>query len=350
MSVVGMIDWLSLRMDASLLPESVRDMFLSMTGRILKLDSDGEIEWETCSRENIRSDSHQIICKFGSFLEISGSPARVFHKNNVWGILDIEECASAMITFVASHYGVIITRDLKYWDCTRIDITRNYDMGSLEQCKAAIDSLKHVKVGRQTPRSDDNGCGWGYGSSLHMGKAYCKGPHSRKVARQSKSSFSDTELEKADRLLRLEYSVRRHLLKRIKENSGLRWTQFTPEFLIDLHDKYFTQFISEIEVVDMEDILQRLLDGVGPLPGQIPTEGQARSSYDCYVRIRMMGGSVARSTFTKTTWHRHIKNLSSIGIGQSDLQHINVVPLKRRQIVLDQPVSCWDDIKLVQGM
>ena len=348
--VAGMIDWLSLRLDASRLSEEVREMFKHMTGRLIKINSDGEMEWECSARDNIRSDSHQINCRFGSWLEISGSPARVSDSNNVFGSLDITECALAMITFICKHYGVFITRDLSMWQCTRIDVTRNYDLGSLEQCLQAVEALKPIKVGRQKSTSHDTTCGWGYGSSLHSGKAYCKGPHLRKLVKQGRAYCSQHQLKKADRLLRLEYSIRRHLIRRIKKESHLRWNDFAPDFLIDLHDQYFSKFVTDIEVVDMENILNLLLAQVADRDGCIPTEGQARSAYDCYTRIKTVGPVIAKSTYTKPTWHRHIKNLSSIGLGYADLQQLNVVPLKRRQIVLDQPVSSWDDIKLAEGI
>ena len=343
MQLPGMIDWLTLRLDGSHLNVDDREKVKSMSSVIMKINSSGEKEWESISRESIRSDSHQVTVKFGSFLEIHGSPARVLSGNNVFGCLDIRKCFFDMVTFVATYYGIFIPRNYRLWSCSKIDITRNYDMGSLDQVMQAIDCLRHVKVGRQKLRSDDNGCGWGYGSSLHMGKAYAKGPHSRKLSAQKKAFFTDIELNKADRLLRLEYGLRRHMIARIKKDTGLEWFDFSQEFLIDLHDKYFSQFISGIEVADMDTILDKLLASVGD---SIPTEGQARSSYDCYTRIRMMGFKIARGTFTKTTWYRHLENLRAIGLTDVDLQPINVVPLRRRQIVLDQPVSSWDDIKI----
>jgi hypothetical protein len=66
----------------------------------------------------------------------------------------------------------------------------------------------------------------------------------------------------------------------------------------------------------------------------------------CYNSIRANGLKRAREDFTTPSWYRHLKNLRSIGIVAADLQPMNVVPLKRRPILLDQPVSCWDDIKL----
>lgn len=338
----GMIDWLTLRIDASLLGENVRQLLLINTGKVLKIDREGQLEWESSCRENIRSDSHQITVRFGSFLEITGSPARVVNSNNVFGSLDIKKCAFNMIDFVARHYSVFLPRNLRDWSCTRIDVTTNYDLGSLEQCKLAVDLLKTVKVGRQSKVTYDTSVSWGGGSQLHSGKVYCKGPQLRKQCKGGSSSCTDEQLDKADRLVRLEYSFKRKLISRIKENSGLIWSEFNPQFLLAYHCDYFSKFISKIEVTNMETILSDLLSKV---PSEIPTESQARAAFNCYCKIKTVGPESTKKQET-SSWYRHLKNLRTIGLSDADFQHINVVPLRTRRIVLETPVSGWDQIKL----
>ena len=348
MSLVGMIDWLTLMIDASLLAEDSRNKCLQNVDRVQRINpATGEVRWETVCRESIRSDSHHVTVQFGSTLTIQGSPARIHSSNNVFGSLDIQECALDMIHFVAVHFQIFIPKNLNLWRCSKIDVTQNFDLGSLEQVKQAIDGYKLVKVGRQRVSTEDTTAMWGKGSSLHMGKIYAKGVHARKMASQNSAHYSDIELKKADKLLRMEYSIRRLMIRRIRETTGLEWYQFTPEFLLELHRDYFSKFISDVEVVDMDNVLNLLLENVGKGEGMIPTEGQARAAYDCFIRCRMNGIKVAKETYTKRSWHRHIHNLRTVGLGEADMQPINVVPLRRRQIVLDKPVSCWDDIQLV---
>lgn len=346
-SPVGMIDWLTIAIDASIFDRQVMAEILKNRDRVLRIDGvTGETKWETVAREEVRSDDHHVNVSFGSRLTISGSPARVSHLHNVFGSLDIKQCALDMINFVSVHHKMIIPRNLKLWSCSRIDVTTNYDMGSLAIAQQAIDFLKPLKCGQQKTATFDTSCCWGYGSCLHSGKAYLKGPHIRKLISRKTAFLSDSELQKADRLLRLEYSIRRLLIRRIRESSALNWYDFTPEFLLEMHQQYFSKFISTVEVTDMCDIKEKLLKNVGPECGQIPTQGQALSAYACYNAIRLHGMARAKEDFTKRSWHRHIKNLKSIGIVAADLQPMNVVPLKRRPIYLDQPVSSWDDIKL----
>lgn len=347
MSQVGMIDWLTLWLDASLLDRDSMRRVLQNADRVQRINGlTGEVRWETSVRENIRSDDHNVTVNFGSRLQIQGSPARIASSHNVFGSLDIQECAKSMIDFVAKHHSIFIPKNLPMWSCSRIDINQNFDMGSLAQAQQAIDYLKPLKCGRQKTSTYDTSVIWGKGSSLHKGKAYLKGPQLRELVSKNNARVSDEELAKADRLLRLEYSMCRGLIHRIRESTGKNWYDFTPEFLLAHHADYFSKFISTVEVVDMCNVLDMLLDNVGKGENQILTEGQARAAYSCYTQIRMNGYHVAKEAFTKTSWHRHVQNLRTVGLVAADLQPINVVPLRRRQIVLDQPISSWDQINL----
>jgi hypothetical protein len=113
-----------------------------------------------------------------------------------------------------------------------------------------------------------------------------------------------------------------------------------------MHTHAFSKLISDIEVTDMDNILDKLLFNVGKEESQIPTIGQAQAAYDCYVRCRTIGFTQAKESFNTHTFNRHLRNLGTIGIKAPDMQPSNVVPFRRRAIVLDQPVSSWADIKL----
>lgn len=349
MQQAGMIDWLTLWLDASLLDRDSMRRVMQNADKVQRINGmTGEVLWESAVRESIRSDDHNVTVNFGSRLQIQGSPARVVSRHNVFGSLDIQECAKDMIDFVAKYHSIFIPKNLAMWSCSRIDVNQNFDMGSLVQAQQAIDYLKPLKCGRQKTSTYDTAVIWGKGSSLHSGKAYLKGPQLRELVQKNNAKVTDIELQKADRLLRLEYSIRRGLIRRIRESSGLNWFDYTPEFLLALHSDYFSKFISTVEVVDMCNVLDLLLANVGKEEGQIPTEGRARAAYDCYTRIRMTGYHVAKETYGRSAWFTHIKNLRTIGLVAADLQPVNVVPLRRRQIVLDQPISSWDQINLAQ--
>lgn len=346
---VGMIDWLTLKLDGFFLDRETHNQCLKLFDRIIKMSSlTGDVIWESIARESIRSDSHTITVSFGSSITIQGSPARVVSRNNVFGSLDIQKCALEMIQFVCEHYQIILPRDLKKWSCSKIDVTQNFDLGSLAQVKEGVDYFKPLKIGNQKTSTEETTVMWGKGSALHMGKIYAKGPHARKMVAGKSAFYTEIELQKADRLIRVEYSIRRLMIRRLRENARLEWYQLTPEYLLSLHSDYFSKFISSIEVVDMGTVLEKLLSNVGKAENQIPTEGRARAAYDCYLRCREIGYHQAKDSYPQSTFYKHVKYLGTIGLDQADLQPSNVVPLRRRPILLDKPVSSWDDIQLVQ--
>lgn len=342
---VGMIDWLTLILEGLFLDAKTHQRCASLVDRILRISPDGEVRWATNCRESIRSDSHQVTVSFGSTIRIMGSPARIHHVNNVFGSLDIRKCALDMINFVGNHYDIVLPRRLELWKCSKIDIAENFDMGSESQAQQYINHLKLADYGRQKISTFATSVEWGKGSALQMLKAYMKGAQCLKLVREKSALFTDDELAKAKKLVRLELSLRRIYMLRLKE-AGLNWFDLTPENLIALHSHAFSKIISDIEVTDMDNILDKLLFNVGKDDGQIPTIGQAQAAYDCFIRCRTIGFRQAQESFSQQTWSRHLKNLSTIGIKAPDLQPSNVVPFRRRAIVLDQPVSCWADIKL----
>lgn len=340
----GMIDWLTCRLDGALLAQSVRDEIRFNSSRILKIDAAGNLEWEAAGREVIKSDSHQVVVRFGTHLEIMGSPARVSSGNNVFGSLDIVGCWKKMVRFVQRHYGIVFPLKKEQWKITRIDVTQNYDMGSLENVYQAIEALKVSKAGRQEASPYAHGVIWGKGSKYYNGKGYAKGTDLRRNVKRKKAFCTEEELDLADRILRLEYSIRRQRMDELSD-MGAKWWNFSPEFLVGEHAKYFDKFLSSLEVTEVDDIFEQIMASVGEGPDKIKTQAQAQQAYDCYLRCKQFGRHKAQAMYAKTSWYRHVKNLRLAGIKQIDLQLNNVVTLKARRLVLDQPVSCWADLK-----
>lgn len=343
-NLAGMIDWLTCRLDGALLAQNVRDEIRTNSSRILKIDASGKLEWEAAGREVIKSDSHQVVVRFGTHLEIMGSPARVNSGNNVFGKLDIVECWQDMVRFVQRHYGIVFPLKKEQWKITRIDVTQNYDMGSLENVYQAIEALKVTKAGRQEASPYSHGVIWGKGSKYYNGKSYAKGADLRRNVKRKKAFCTEEELDLADRILRLEYSIRRQRMDELAD-MGAKWWNFSPEFLVGEHAKYFDKFLSTLEVTEVDDIFEKIMSSVGEGPDKIKTRAQAQQAYDCYLRCKQFGRHKAQAMYTNRTWYRHLKNLRLAGIKQIDLQLNNVVTLKARRLVLDQPVSCWADLK-----
>tara|TARA_Y100001951_G_C11292957_1_gene273498 strand:- start:822 stop:1883 length:1062 start_codon:yes stop_codon:yes gene_type:complete len=335
----GMLDWLSLKINLMHLSEPVVRHLQSLSGMVFKINAlTGEEDWRTYCWTKIPSDSTDIHFRVTDSLHIQGSPARIGMPNNVFGAIDIRYCAQKMIGFAAQQLGYPLPV-IESWGCTRIDVTRNYLMQSESEARQALAYLKQAPESRQAHSYEQNGFYIGKGSSLQKGKIYLKGREA--VANQRKkrrAHYTEEQLSKCQRLLRAEHTIGRHLLRRLREQQAIEWYQLSPNYLIQMHNLYFKEYFSDMELTDMSTILEKLTT-------VSPTEGQARAAYDCYVRIRMVGYEQARVTFTKPSWYRHIKHLKAIGLTRADLQPINVIPLRKRAIELSQPIRHWDDIR-----
>ncbi len=335
----GMLDWLTLRICLTKLPEVLITRLQALSSKLFKVNAlTGDVDWETYCFETVRTDTHQVCFKVGSELCIQGSPARIGLRNNAFGSADIRYCARKMIAFASLHFDTQLP-DLCHWTCSRIDITRNYLMQSGSEARQAMAYLKQTPESRQKHSYESNGLYIGKRSTRKRGKIYLKGQDAKRNKRLGRAEYSEDELKKAERLLRAELTLARHELLKLKDEKNLPWYRLSPDYLLNLHDDYFKDYFSEIEVTDMSNILDKLLKAS-------PTEGQARAAYDCYVRIRMTGYEQAKDTYTKPSWYRHIGNLKAAGFKRADLQIINVIPLQKRAIQVSHPVRHWDDISV----
>lgn len=334
-----MIDWLTLKVDGMDLGGEVVRRLRELSGRVVKLDAQGAIQWESVARENIRSDSHQVTVCMGGELTICGSPARVMGTSNVFGSGDIRECAQAMLNFVAKQVGVVLP-SLERWRCTRVDVTHNYDLGSLANVRGALLALRHAEGGRYQLRTAAESVYWSVRSSVRSGKAYAKGPHLEYARKQGSCDCTDEEIEKANRFLRLELSLRSQFWR---EHAVKRWIDHSEADLDGLHEKYFAQLVGGLEVTEMSDVQKRCVDAAVEL-GR--TEGQGRAAFAYWCLIKAEGFERARELTPRSTHHRHVKVLRAAGLSWADFQAGRVVPLRRTPLVLAQPVRSWAEVRL----
>jgi II/X family phage/plasmid replication protein len=333
-----MCDWMTIKICKSLLPESTIRYLESQSSKLFKVNAQtGELEWESYCYESVRSDTHQICFRIGVDFSIQGSPARIGNPNNAFGALDLLYCAGKMIRFAAEQLDLDRLPDIRFWRCTRVDLAANHIMQSGAEARQALAYLKQSPEGRQKHSFESNGLYIGKRSTLNRGKIYLKGQDAKRNQRYGRAEYTELQLQKAERLLRSELTLARHFFRRLKDDHNTEWYELTTDKLIELHNEYFKEYFSQVEVTDMSNIEERLLKFS-------PTEGQARSAFDCYFRIRSLGYEQAKGTYSTPTWYRHIKNLKSAGLTRADLVQINVIPLKKRAICIGEPARYWDDI------
>lgn len=339
-----LIDWVTARIPLEELSEESRVSALNLGDRISRYcPKSGEVRYETTAWESIRSDSHQISCKVGpSGFSIMGSPARVTGDGcAVFGSgasarLDLPGCVDAMRLFVQSMTGIELTPDISKWLVTRVDVTGNLLLGSLQEVRDALRILRDCEGGRyRVSNQAGDTVYWSHKSKLRSGKAYAKGPHldylTNKCRQYTGRDYSPDDIELAERLLRLELKLGREFFARND------WRDMGRHDLVEQWNDYFSRMIGSAEMTTDTDLKQRILTVA-------PTPGRGKAAYGCWLLIQSEGWERARESFTEATWYRHLKVLRAAGLGDADLSAGVVVPLRRR-VFESQPVHSWEQLR-----
>lgn len=334
-----MIDWLTLQFPAELLTDDVRQAISNKHGMMVCLDADGEVQWMSPTRETVRSDSHQIVVELGSTLRIMGSPARVdtSQPNNVFGSGDPVECAMRMINFASAQYGIQLPR-YDEWNCTRIDVTLNYFMGDITNVKQALRHMRGAEGGRYQVRTCAESVYWSTKSSYRSAKAYSKGEHLRYLASRGRINLNPEMSTAADGLLRLELSLKRHYFSKIAKK---RWHEMTEQTLLDEHTKYFDPLIGKIEYSDVRSLEESIIQSAIEVGY---TEGRGKAAFMSWSVIQSMGFNAFRDRTPRATYFVHKKILLNAGLSWADLSSGQIIPLRKKQLVIGQPVTSWNQL------
>ena len=330
-----LIDWMTLSTDASVLDPRTITKITGKQDKMMRISPDGEIKWVMPCRANIRSDSHQITVRIGSRLDIQGSPARTKGtKDNVFGEANPVNAFLDMVQFLSHTLEVPLPYNPTCWGLTRMDITGNFDLGSLPNVRQALNYLRHVEGGRYQVKTEAETVYWSKSSRLRAGKAYAKGPHMRYLAKKGQVDLTSDQLLLVDRLLRLELRLGGQFWR---ERAAQRWYRWSSEQLYEQFTAYFGQFIGKVEVVEVDKLLNELIKVA-------PTEGLAKAAYRTWLLIQSHGVEKAREFMAKATWHRHKRLLQDCGVSWADFHHRALVPFRRKTIVLSDPVRSWEDL------
>jgi len=326
------IDWLTLRLSSEHVPAAAWDRIRDRAGRVMCLDSEGAVEWESLRWASIRSDSHRVHVRAGAELEIVGSPARAMSRHNVFGSSDVRECGAAMIQLVANGIDVPLPAAGAPWRISRIDYAENYHLGDAAAVRTALNWLRYAEGGRYRGRSAGTTLYWGQKSSHLSGKAYAKGDHQRHALKRGDCELDEAELAACDGLLRLELAYRRNYLRELDV-----WA-LTPEFLERGHSDYFAPLIGSCEVRSMDASLLKRLETVAP------TAGQALAAFRTAGLVAQIGVETAAASMPVATWYRHRRLLLDAGLSLADLRAGHVVPLRAQRLILGAPVRSFSEL------
>lgn len=343
------LDWLTLRLTMDHAPTWAHWSDARALGdRIVRYNAaTGEEVWSTTAWDSIRSDSHQVAARvtihpvLGTAFWIQGSPARVVGDGDaVFGEalgLDLCRAARAMIDFTFRQLGWDERPDLMQWLVSRVDVTENYDVGSLPNVRIALRELRGCEGARyRVSQTAGDTVYWSHHSRLRSGKAYAKGPHLAYLAKKDDYSairYSFVEIQRANRLLRCELKLGSQWWR---EEAGLPWYEITEDRLRREHESYFERMVGT--EIDMANV-----DFVERLENVAPTRGQGRSAARTWAVIQSAGWEAARSSMPPRTWYRHLGILRDAGLGDADISAGRVVSLRRTVVM--RPVTKWADLE-----
>ena len=330
-----LIDWMTLSTDASLLDPQTVAKISSGQDKIMRVSPEGEVRWAMPCRANIRSDSHQITVRIGSYLDIQGSPARTKGtRDNIFGEANPVNAFLDMVQFLSNTLEVPLPCNPTCWRLTRLDVTGNFDLGSLANVRQALNYLRHVEGGRYQVKTEAETVYWAKSSRLRAGKAYAKGPHMRHLAEKGHADLTPDQLSLVDRLLRLELRLGGQFWR---ERAVQQWYRWSSEQLYEQFTAYFGQFIGKVEVVEVDDLLDELMKVA-------PTPGLAKAAYRTWALIQSHGVEKTRGLMARRTWYVHKRLLEQCGVSWADFHHRALVPFRRKTIVLSDPVRSWEDL------
>lgn len=351
-----LIDWLTLRLriDAHQLGPVLHQRILQYLGITVCLGADGNEKWRkhALDFDKLRSDApglYWTITADGQsqrYLTLGASPSAIENDGlNVFGSLDIAHCATVLIERAGRAFDSILPGYLE-WQCRRLDVTANYDMGSPAQVKQALRLLLATDAPRRKSNSDSKGGDtvyWSPTSDLQSGKAYHKGPQMRMRVRKGDLLIDDETLELADNLLRLELKLGSRWFRRYEDKYD--WHTLTPYELTNIHHKYFVSLIGDgaVEVHDMGTLLIEL-------EKVCPTKGRALAAHRTYALIKTLGYVQAQESMPGRTFRDHCAFLKAAGFSAADLANADdkdrvLIAFPRRTMLLSEPVTSWTQIR-----
>ena len=335
-----LIDWVTMRIPSDRLTPDARERLSSICDRLICYDpGSGHVHYDIPRWESVRSDSHQIAVRFASDLWVQGSPARVLGDGDtVFGSgasldLNLKMCVHAMSRYVAGKLNINLPWATE-WTVSRVDVTQNFALDSLDQVLSALSILARTSGGRYRVSSvHGDTVYYSQRSRLRAGKGYSKGRHLQylsKTRRYHGRIYSAEEIKLCQNILRLELRLGREWFRRHL------WSQVTPEDLREEFHSYFDRIIGGSEVGSTEDLKRRMISVAD-------TEGQGRAAYGLWLLIQHEGWEVVRQNTPKSTWYRSLKVFRKSGLSDADISAGRVVEI-RRKIIDFRQVNTWQEL------
>ena len=332
-----MIDWQRLRIP--LLHDPIP------SGRVLSIDSDGEMEWQTAKKVSIRGsyESNMLVRSQGgdgmgraTQLFIDGNPSKFIQGHNVFGSEDNLGLAEEVMRRICHAYKKLpkdfAIRKAREGDFEQlgIHIARSFDAGSPQRAHAIQDALalkSRTRNGRAQSRAGTNYWNMSARKNRWLAKSYLKGEEivSRKKGHQLPEGLKNLGLEEfAKNIIRIEFEIYKQEF--IERDVPLVYGHQFDEATID---KLYSEYWGRIEMSAQAAIPSHELDSLSR---------SLKSTYLCW-----QNGVQVRANMSKPTFYRHRAELLPFGVDiaiPNDHQSSNVIPLF--QIIEAKAVSAPD--------
>lgn len=247
-----MIDWTTLEIPFVHTPINC--------GRVISLDNNGEIEWESEKRVQVRGSyesnlrvrsagtadsTNGDIVGLAGFLQIDGNPTKFLQGHNVVGSRDLIILTDMCVSKIFKELGFLYTATLREtilsgnFTVSRLDVNDYIEFDSEDNAKAWMMACESVATSRQ-------------GKFVRKGTTIYMGKHSRRVSLKIYSKYLElTQAKKGHQLpialphkqqlldyvekkLRIEATFRSLFLKDLGLNKA---KELTPQVIGDLYAK-----------------------------------------------------------------------------------------------------------------
>lgn len=309
-------------------------------GHVVKVDPDGQVEWQTHCRTQVEGTHEQGISVrsvggdgqgMATGLCISGNPAKFLQGHNIFGSDDLVSLVYDAFTIICDRLGlVVLEAELEavragQYPISTIDINYAFELPTRADVLAWIRAAEYKSRTRHgRPQMKGGTIYWGKNSQRWALKAYSKGEEIEARKHRLPDALLDTPLAAwADNKLRLELRLKSKELEKLGIKTA---ADLTPLRVRQLYGEYMGR-------LDMKEQIALSTEEQLKLPQRY------RGTYALW-----RSGEDLRSTLPKTTYFRHRKALLEYGIDialrQESLDRSNVVPLIR--ILRAEPASIPD--------
>jgi II/X family phage/plasmid replication protein len=311
-------------------------------GRVLKVDSDGQVEWEApCNLNAIGShDSNFRVTSFGSdgqgratHLKLSGNPAKFLQGHNVFGSDDLVSLMRDTYLKITSLFNLKFTdSELEAvskgdYSVTSIDINYSFDLPNRADVLAWLRAAEYKSKTRHGRPSTKGGTVyWGKNSRRWALKAYSKGEEiTAGKGHKLPEGLIDTPLFSwADNKLRLELRLLSKELDKLNLKTASKLTT-------DEIRKLFNEYARRLEMTEQIALTDKKYH---ELPSRL------RSTY-----VLWRDGYDLRSDLSKPTYYRHRKEFLEYGIdiaiARESFGCSNIVPLVRVLEAVPAEIPHW---------